>query len=379
MKILNLLTPVALLLAGGAAPVLPQQPVTLTLGDAARFAAAHSAAPAAARSRADMEDARLRQQHADLLPTFGGTVSQGARTFTTASFGLPLLGSGDDVVGPVRTWDVRAGFRESLIDFASFARVRAGRAAVAAADAEVTIASQQAAAVAADAYVRALWAESQLAGRLADSTLAQDLLGIAQSQRQAGMATALDVTRARAQLTGATAQLIAARAARERASFELRRALGLALDAPVTLADSLLGMPTHSSFPAQAEAERQAIQSRADLRAVEAQQDAALWTGALGTDDYRMRVLEARGAGPIGRETRVWLEWLARFAALALALAERGVPATEYSPLEIKRAVAGNGRAEKEQVQELVRLILGLPEVEAAHLAEALQLVADHR
>jgi sigma-B regulation protein RsbU (phosphoserine phosphatase) len=66
---------------------------------------------------------------------------------------------------------------------------------------------------------------------------------------------------------------------------------------------------------------------------VETQQDAALWTGALGTDDYRMRVLEVRGAGPIGRETRAWLEWLARFAALALALAERRSAMEELSSI----------------------------------------------
>ncbi len=64
-----------------------------------------------------------------------------------------------------------------------------------------------------------------------------------------------------------------------------------------------------------------------------AQLDSALWTGALGTDDYRMRVLEARGAGPIGRETRVWLEWLARFAAMALALAERRSAMEELSSI----------------------------------------------
>jgi len=43
-----------------------------------------------------------------------------------------------------------------------------------------------------------------------------------------------------------------------------------------------------------------------------------------------------------------------------LALARHGVTVKEYSPLVIKRAVAGNGRAEKSQVQELVRIILGL-------------------
>ncbi|MBN2352546.1 MAG: crossover junction endodeoxyribonuclease RuvC [Spirochaetales bacterium] len=65
--------------------------------------------------------------------------------------------------------------------------------------------------------------------------------------------------------------------------------------------------------------------------------------------------------------------------ALLLALAERNVPAFEYSPLEIKRAVAGNGRAEKGQVQELVRLILGLKEQPSPdHAADALAAAICH-
>ena len=43
-----------------------------------------------------------------------------------------------------------------------------------------------------------------------------------------------------------------------------------------------------------------------------------------------------------------------------LAAVEAGLPVAEYTPAEIKRAVVGYGRAEKHQVQEMVKLILGL-------------------
>lgn len=46
-----------------------------------------------------------------------------------------------------------------------------------------------------------------------------------------------------------------------------------------------------------------------------------------------------------------------------LALADAGVAVAEYTPLEVKQAVAGYGRADKTQVQAMVRLLLGLPEV----------------
>ncbi len=46
-----------------------------------------------------------------------------------------------------------------------------------------------------------------------------------------------------------------------------------------------------------------------------------------------------------------------------LAAAEAGVPLGEYSPLEIKASVVGYGRAEKHQVQVMVRSLLKLPEI----------------
>ena len=49
----------------------------------------------------------------------------------------------------------------------------------------------------------------------------------------------------------------------------------------------------------------------------------------------------------------------ARGVAL-LAATQAGVPITEYSPAEIKRAVVGYGRAEKPQVRHMICLLLGL-------------------
>jgi crossover junction endodeoxyribonuclease RuvC len=45
-----------------------------------------------------------------------------------------------------------------------------------------------------------------------------------------------------------------------------------------------------------------------------------------------------------------------------LALADIGLDVAEYTPLAIKQAVTGYGNADKAQVQEMVRLLLGLAE-----------------
>ena len=61
-----------------------------------------------------------------------------------------------------------------------------------------------------------------------------------------------------------------------------------------------------------------------------------------------------------------------------LAGADGGLPVYEYSPLEIKKAVVGYGRAEKGQVQMMVRAILKLPELPPPDAADALAVAICH-
>jgi crossover junction endodeoxyribonuclease RuvC len=43
-----------------------------------------------------------------------------------------------------------------------------------------------------------------------------------------------------------------------------------------------------------------------------------------------------------------------------LAAAQAGLPVYEYKPAEVKQALVGYGRADKQQMQEMVRIMLGL-------------------
>jgi len=68
----------------------------------------------------------------------------------------------------------------------------------------------------------------------------------------------------------------------------------------------------------------------------------------------------------------------ARGVAL-LAAVEAGYPVFEYAPAEIKRAVVGYGRADKHQVGEMVRLLLGLEAIPEPHdAADALAIAICH-
>jgi crossover junction endodeoxyribonuclease RuvC len=62
-----------------------------------------------------------------------------------------------------------------------------------------------------------------------------------------------------------------------------------------------------------------------------------------------------------------------------LAVAEAEMRLAEYSPMEIKMSVVGYGRAEKRQVQTMVRSLLRLPEpVESEDAADALAVAICH-
>ena len=50
-----------------------------------------------------------------------------------------------------------------------------------------------------------------------------------------------------------------------------------------------------------------------------------------------------------------------------LAAVQAGCEVVEYTPAEIKRAVVGYGRAEKQQVQQMVKLLLGLDQPPTPH------------
>ena len=68
----------------------------------------------------------------------------------------------------------------------------------------------------------------------------------------------------------------------------------------------------------------------------------------------------------------------ARGVAMVAAVAA-GITIAEYTPAEIKRAVVGYGRADKHQVQQMVKLLLGLSAAPTPHdAADALAAAICH-
>jgi len=64
---------------------------------------------------------------------------------------------------------------------------------------------------------------------------------------------------------------------------------------------------------------------------------------------------------------------------VVLAAGQRGIPCRAYTPQQVKGAVCGSGRAEKDQVQRMVQALLALPELPRPdHAADALAVAICH-
>ena len=64
---------------------------------------------------------------------------------------------------------------------------------------------------------------------------------------------------------------------------------------------------------------------------------------------------------------------------IILAAAERDLPCVDYTPVAVKQAVTGYGRASKSQVQEMTKALLGLPTIpQPDHASDALAVAICH-
>jgi crossover junction endodeoxyribonuclease RuvC len=81
----------------------------------------------------------------------------------------------------------------------------------------------------------------------------------------------------------------------------------------------------------------------------------------------------------VGVDARTALSVGQARGAVMVAAANAGVECTEYSPARVKQVVCGYGRAEKQQVQRMVKAILSMQHEPApSHAADALAVAICH-
>jgi crossover junction endodeoxyribonuclease RuvC len=81
----------------------------------------------------------------------------------------------------------------------------------------------------------------------------------------------------------------------------------------------------------------------------------------------------------VGADARIALAVGQARGAVLVAAASAGVACVEYAPARVKSAICGYGRADKQQVQRMVKAILGLDELPRPHhAADALAVAICH-
>jgi crossover junction endodeoxyribonuclease RuvC len=81
----------------------------------------------------------------------------------------------------------------------------------------------------------------------------------------------------------------------------------------------------------------------------------------------------------VGADARIALSVGQARGAVLVAASSAGIECVEYAPSRIKQSVCGYGRADKAQVQRMVKAILGLEELPTPdHAADALAAAICH-
>ena len=264
-----------LLLVLATGPLGAQAPVRLSFAEAVRRAAGTAPAVELAGLRTDEASARVRQARGAFLPSLSVAAGWLNRDFNSKAQGISFPGV-PTIIGPFNAYDARFRASQTLLDFSGLARLRAARAQVTGSTAEGGAASEGAAAGAALAYLRVARAAAQVVARRADSSVAADLVGLAQAQKNAGVSAAIDVTRARTQLVSAAGALLVARNQLDRARIDLTRALGLDPWTPIEITDTLTAALPVADVPSRADSiVALALARRPDLAAEVARGDVA--------------------------------------------------------------------------------------------------------
>jgi outer membrane protein TolC len=214
----------------------------------------------------------IRQQSlAGLLPNISGQAYQANLTQNLAALGFRpgTFGLRSTFIGPFNNFDARLRLAQNIFDLSAIRRFQAGRAGVELAGLREELAREQVATVTALAYLEALRAERGVAAAEANVELARALLQLAEDQHKAGVATGVDVTRAETRLAEEQLRLAQAQTAAEQARLNLKRIIGVPLEASFVLTDQLRFV--REPLPSLDEALAQAAQNRREILLAEGQ------------------------------------------------------------------------------------------------------------
>ncbi|MEI8175499.1 MAG: TolC family protein [Candidatus Omnitrophota bacterium] len=234
---------------------------SLHLNDAVDLALRNNILIRTAHERVSEADGVRLQSVADLLPHLSAAAYQ-QRVWheNPAAMGFSGLG----IIGPFNNFDARLFLTQKLFDISAFARGRAGSVGSEIARLEEGFARQKVVLAATIAYLEALRSFNGLCASNADQALAERLLLKALHQHEAGVATGVDVARARTRAAEERLRAAQARFFYRQARLELARVTGLSFGAPIRLADRLA--LSAETIPGTGEALSSAMAQRLEMQ-----------------------------------------------------------------------------------------------------------------
>lgn len=256
----------------GAARVATNQPAALSFEQAIRLAIDNNLATLRAHEQRNEARGEKQQALAPLLPNISGTAYQANLTENLVALGFQpgtLPGFNTFFLGPFKNFDARVLLRQTVFDLSEIRHYQAGSAGEHTAELQETLAREQVASGTGLIYLEALRADRSVAAAQANVELAQALLKLAQDQRNAGVATGVDVTRAQTRLAEQQVALAQAQTSSEQARLNLQRVVGLPLGGALTLTDQLRFV--EDPLPAVDVAVAQAAHDRREIQVAEQQ------------------------------------------------------------------------------------------------------------
>ena len=235
-----------------------------------------SARVALAQESVQVSQIRVDQARSAFFPNVDGTVNERSQTVNLHTFGFNFSFPGfsiPSIVGPFSIFDARASAQVTVLDFTTIRKYRASRTGLQAAKADLDAAKDQVGEQVARAYLASLREDAALDTARANVELSQALERLAESQKEAGTGTGIEVTRAQVQLANDRQRLTVAENDRRRAILQLLRAMGLDLKMDVELTDKLSYQPVDTgAVEALLETARK---GRSDLKAQQQHEQSA--------------------------------------------------------------------------------------------------------
>ena len=262
-----------------------------------------SARVALAEQSVRVSETHVSQARAAFFPNLDGTVNERSQTVNLHTFGFNFDFPGfaiPSIVGPFSIFDARASAQVTVLDFTTIRKYRASRTGLQAAKADLDVTKDSVSEQVARAYLASLRADSVFDTARANVELSEALERLAQSQKDAGTGTGIEVTRAQVQLANDRQRLIAAENNRRAAVLQLLRAMGLNLNIGVELGDKLSYQAVDTA-PVEALLQT-ARKGRSDLKSQQQHQETARMNYS-AVEAERLPSLSAYGDyGTIGNE-----------------------------------------------------------------------------